>query len=306
MILGQSITKDNLFSLVWLVSKSFIAAFMQRKCEILLFNCWATFQLISLRHCTESISFIDSLSVTQLYKYAAFHLPHLHFWPDIHQCTPARCDLPHHCIYLLLCPVVLPPQDPYTAMVCYFCCFKCGENEEWTPKWVPQSNCVKGKNQTHMNQSSSKKFRPSWPSFHFHHKFPRKMFIEDVSTSLVPTHSLFWPSIWNVSTPTMYFCFIPKINYLQSFRNRWGSPLADCHFHLVCFLEIQSWFFKSNCSNSFLGKRKYFCNSCWSSGMLLLFTATAFRSLRNGPEAYCDQCYRNIRWRMLPAFSDAG
>lgn len=127
-----------------------------------------------------------------------------------------------------------------------------------------------------------------------------------LTTSLVPTHSLFWPSIWNISTPTMYFCFIPKINYLQSFRDRWGSPQADCHFHLVCFLEIWSWFFKSNCSNSFLGKRKYFCNSCWSSGMLLLFTATAFRSLRNGPEAYCDQCCRNIRWKMLPAFSDAG
>lgn len=190
MILGQSITEDSLFSLLWLVSKSFIAAFMQRKCEISTFysSCWATFQLISPKHCTASIQFIGSLSLTRLYKYAACNRPHLHFgvtYISAHQpgvTCPTAVFFCCSALWFYL-PSIFTEQCVISAVL---------NVGKMRSKWLNEDPrvAVKGKNQTHMNQSSGKKINSllSLSSFHFHQKFPKKVFIEEVSNYLFSAH----------------------------------------------------------------------------------------------------------------------
>lgn len=74
---------------------------------------------------------------------------------------------------------------------------------------------VKGKNQTHMNQNSGKKITvsPLYPPFTFTINSQGRCLLKRfLTTSLVPTHSIFfWLSIWNISTPTMYFALCQKL-----------------------------------------------------------------------------------------------
>lgn len=74
---------------------------------------------------------------------------------------------------------------------------------------------LKGKNQTHINQSSGKKstVSPVCPPFTFtinsQGRCLLKMFL---TTSLVPTHSFFFLlPIWDINTPTMYFALCQKL-----------------------------------------------------------------------------------------------
>lgn len=222
MILGQSITKDNLFSLTWLVSKSFIAAFLQKK----KWNPDFLFQVLSYI----SADFTETLhNIIMIYWQSQFNsiiqisslpLAPLAFlvW---HTSVPTSQRWPVTTVFICFCalrfylPRILTDQWCVTSAV-----LNVGKMRSKQPNEYPRV-VVKGKNQTHMNQSSGKKIRlPSLPSFHVHHKFPRKVFIEEISNYLCST-SFFLASIWNIRRRTMYFALIKLKQCILLYAKNW-------------------------------------------------------------------------------------
>lgn len=90
-------------------------------------------------------------------------------------------------------------------------------NGKMRSKWLNEYPrvAVKGKNQTHMNQSSGKKIMvsPVCPPFIFARNSQGRCLLKRfLTTSLVPTHSFFFClSVGNINTPTMYFVLCQKL-----------------------------------------------------------------------------------------------